>query len=866
MSNKNKQLHKATGRGGNKTSLAADAANITQANQAQAMATNAAALPGGQGRPMAQAQAYASAWGNGALFSPGQPQRPIYEMEEGTRVFDYQAGVNLYITPRSGYGLMPFTMLRNFADYCEEVRIVIEAFKREIRSMEWAIQKLDNKDKTDYSPEQKRLTQFWSHPDGATEFDAWLNACLEDVLVLDALTLWLEPGPGGSIGAVQQIDGATIRPLLDMRGRVPLAPTPGYMQAIKGQNWTWFTSDFLMYTPFNAGINSPYGRSPTEYIITTINTSLQRKLSAMQYWNQTNVPEALVGLPDEWNVENIQQFQDYFDALLVGNTDVLRRIKFMPVKGGQMPVHEFRRPESGTVMDEWVLKMASWAFGFLPSEFGIVGGAGLGGKGFLDGQENVMYRFGVGPIIQYIQNVITTIIQRQTAAPLGFRFVNIGPTEDKKAQAELDEIHLRNGIIDLNVLREKAGQKPWPNVKPFFLVGNTPILLDDLFTPPEPPAPVYITSPAAATSIGRPTDDGDYINTSDEPAADDADPVDDVIDGQVIKMALGQWKLKAQRRVSDGRPALCDPPTMTKGVLSADLVSAVKTLLQQTGPSAIDQGFNLWQVGRQMARAQLLKKKPVTSNQHPTATRNKLERDMAAALARVFAKLGKAPALKVDSVAQAKDLAGGGKFWAEFRQAVADELTPLLERGVSIGLDEAQNDPLFTVKKMAKAKPAPKPKAKLGINWDLVSTDARDWAAKYAGQLVDKIETVTKDKIRAAVAGFIDTSQDIPDLARTIGQLINDPKRAQMIAQTESTRSFAEGNTRAWKAQGVQGRKWFNVEDQKVCPICQSLGGQVAAIGDPFKDDDGNEYDNPPGHPGCRCYVQPVEVVGDDEE
>lgn len=606
MSNKSKQrLYKAAGRGGGKrVSMAADAANITQAQQAQTMASTQAQAPGqpALGRPAA----YAAAWGGNALFGPGQPQRPIYEMEEGARLFDYQAGVNLYITPRAGYGLVPFTMLRNFAEFCEEVRIVIEAFKREIRSMEWAIEKLDVKDKTDYSAEQKRLKDFWTRPDGVTEFDAWLNSCLEDVLVLDALTLWLEAGPGGTIGAVQQIDGATIRPLLDGRGRVPVAPVPGYMQAVKGMNWTWFTNEFLMYAPFNAGINSPYGRSPTEYILTTINTSLQRKLSAMQYWNQTNVPEALVGLPDEWNVENIQQFQDYFDALLVGNTDVLRRIKFMPVKGGQMPVHEFRRPESGTVMDEWVLKMASWAFGFLPSEFGIVNGAGLGGKGFLDGQENVMYRFGVGPVIQYIQNLITTIVQRQTAAPLGFRFINIGPTEDKKAQAELDEIQLRNGVIDLNVLREKAGQKPWPNVKPFILVGNTPILLDDLFSPPAPPAPVYITSPAAAAQLQKPVDDGDYINTSDEP--DDVDDDDDgpPPDPAVIKMALGQWKTKAQRRVADGRPALCDPPEIARGVLPVDLVTAVKTLLQESGPSAIDQGFSLWKVA---GRMDLVKKK-----------------------------------------------------------------------------------------------------------------------------------------------------------------------------------------------------------------------------------------------------------------
>ncbi len=419
MSNKNnKRISKAT----NPRAAGATTTDMSAVATRAATAVATIAAPAVVDKPAA----WAAAWETSRMFGPGTPNRPTYDMDDGARIFDYQAGVNLYITPRSGYGLFPFSMLRNFADLCEEVRIVIEAFKREIRSMEWDIVKTVPGDKGDYSAEARRLKAFWNTPDGVTEFDAWLNAVLEDMLVTDAVTLWLE-GDGRNITAVQQIDGATIRPLLDGRGRIPTAPIPGYMQAIKGMNWTWFTSEFLLYRPFNTSVTSPYGKSPIEYIITTINTSLLRKLSAVKYWDQTNVPEALVGLPDSMPLEAVTKFQDYFDTLLAGNIDKLRRIKFMPVQSGSMPVHEFRRPDGTTVADEWMLKMASWAFGFLPSEFGIVNGAGLGGKGFLEGQENTMYRFGVGPVIQYVQNLITTIVQRQTNAPLGFRFVNVGP-------------------------------------------------------------------------------------------------------------------------------------------------------------------------------------------------------------------------------------------------------------------------------------------------------------------------------------------------------------------------------------------------------------------------------------------------------
>lgn len=215
----------------------------------------------------------------------------------------------------------------------------------------------------------------------------------------------------------------------------------------------------------------------------------------------------------------------------------------------------------------------------------------------------------------------------------------------------------------------------------------------------------------------------------------------------------------------------------------------------------------------------------------------------------------------VASVDDAQRLAGPGDYWDAFGQIVASALTPALERGAAIGVDEAQHVDTFKLAKVDIQTAGQGGAAALGINWDLVNTQARDWASAYSAQLVRRIADVTRARIQAAVTSFIDTSEDIPDLARRIRKIIDDPRRALLIAQTESTRSFAEGNTLAWTAQGIQGRKWFNVEDSLVCPICRHLGGQVAKLGQPFKGPDGQDIDNPPGHPGCRCYVQPVEVV-----
>ena len=176
--------------------------------------------------PSRMAQAYAGVWGTGGIFAPGTPYPPFTGDDEKPRVFDYQSGINLYMMPRAGYGQMPFGQLKNFADTSDAVRIVIEAVKREIRSLEWDIQKADPGDDNDYSADITMLRAFWKMPDGVTEFDGWCNAVLEDMLVYDAVSLWVDQDAGGNVLSVEQIDGATIRPLLDQRGRTPRPPAP----------------------------------------------------------------------------------------------------------------------------------------------------------------------------------------------------------------------------------------------------------------------------------------------------------------------------------------------------------------------------------------------------------------------------------------------------------------------------------------------------------------------------------------------------------------------------------------------------------------------------------------------------------------
>jgi len=924
----------------------------------------------GAGGVGAGAAAYAQSW-QSAQFGPGAPTNPVRPLDEQPRVFDFPPGINLYMTPRGGYGLLPFSQLRSFASLCEEVRIVVESIKREIRALEWDFVPRKKGDKTNYDKDKDALREFWEKPDGQRDFDSWLNSVLDDMLVIDAPSLWLHM-EGDALTSVDQIDGALIRPLLDARGKTPTAPLPAYVQMIKGQVWQWFTNERLVYKPFNANITSPYGTSPIEFMIIRINQALRKKFSDAQYWDQTNVPEAILGLPADWTTEQISTFQEYFDALLVGDTAKLRRLKFLPSNGTNLPVYEFRRPAETTVFDEWMLKLACWCFGFTPAELGIVSGGGLGGKGFMEGAENTQYRLGFGPMVQYVESLITSIVRMQTKAPLAFKFMNIGPQEDQVKDAQLGEIELRNGIIDMNVWREKRGQPPIPNVKPFMLINGVPVFADELFAvkpvanadgadgaqnaqaapaAAEQPAPVakadapkteaaagagdgnepakalaeeastiqatalngaQITSlsglvtavaagelpyesarnlievafptiapekieailapvknakPAEAQPTQPPPPAAEVNTTETDEGDDKADDKADEVPPDFVKMALDQWREKCRRRLWDKKQADCEPPGVAKGALAPVLQRTLRQALKAAMTiDQVDQAFVRairWEsLGPKALGRSLVPMLGKASEGHPTSGRNTLEARLQEWLAAVFAALvNDLPAFDEDDSETAvnKLLADDAPFWTAFIAALLPGLFKWLARMARLGVSEVRNpddgDGMFSVP----------PKIVASVSWDLVNDDARAWARSHAGELIRGITDVTRDRIRKALADSIKKGETMPDLVKRIMAVIDDRRRAEVIAATESTNAFSAGNEVAWTAAGIWGSQWFTAQDEFVCEVCGPLAGQIRPLGQPFiHPETKEEIKQPSAHPRCRCYRQPVVNKPDD--
>lgn len=149
----------------------------------------------------------------------------------------------------------------------------------------------------------------------------------------------------------------------------------------------------------------------------------------------------------------------------------------------------------------------------------------------------------------------------------------------------------------------------------------------------------------------------------------------------------------------------------------------------------------------------------------------------------------------------------------------------------------------------------------IGINydWSIVNAEALQFAARYTYDLVKDIDSTTVDILRRQVSSFIETP------GMTIGDLVESlpfgERRALTVAVTETTRAYAEGQ----KVAGEELKKdypdvrvtktWFTNNDEKVCEICMPFDGLTVNLDEPFVDEKNVEYDNPPAHPNCRCWL-----------
>lgn len=393
-------------------------------------------------------------------FDAGEPLAPVAQQAEGRR-FDYEPFYNVgHSKPREREAI-DFAQLRALADNYDVLRLVIEKRKDQMEGLKWTIQKRDIASTANNESQRKdrkvdEAIAFFQSPDKEHTWADWLRILLEDLFVIDAPCIYPRKTLGGDLYALEVIDGATIKRVLDNTGRLPAPPDTAYQQILHGMAAVDYTADELIYRSRNNRSYKVYGYSPVEQIIMTVNIALKRQLHALEYYTAGSVPDALVGVPETWPADDIQRFQEYWDLLLSGETAERRKMRFVP---GELSRNfkETKQPPLKDVYDEWLARVVCFAFSVEPTPF-----VAQVNRSVAETSREQSLSDGMSSLKNWVKALLDDVLARYMDMA-AYEFVwQEEESLNPKEQAEIYAIYKNAGILTADEIRAELGKEPLP--------------------------------------------------------------------------------------------------------------------------------------------------------------------------------------------------------------------------------------------------------------------------------------------------------------------------------------------------------------------------------------------------------------------
>lgn len=462
------------------------------------------------------------------MFSPGYPMSPANEtQEEGVRQYEYPQGANIVLKPRQAEGLTPFEWMINIADVYDTLNMAILYKQEEMAALDWEIVPKDEKK----PPSQAQLSEAEDRLErpagigapGKHRFAQWITAIIWEMLVTDATSVFINRSRGGDVLSWDLVDGSTIKPLIDGRGRLPMNGAPQYQQILYGRPFWEGTGDELLYTPKNVRARSAYGRSPTEMLVLTINRALRRQTFDISYYTDGNIPDALVPAPAEWSEDQIEKMQDWFDNH-VSKTKQRRKMWFLPSKNGRIAPYQFKQPIPDADIEKFLDQRTFAMLGVVQQALGFVDDVNRANGGQM---ENTELRRRL-PTMRFLSGVINDLFFGANLPDCRIQFAGEKPEEDKLRQAQVDDIQLKNGSLSIDDVLARDGRKT--TGQRFLYLGTGPIpfppsdeQLKAALEPPKTPEELANITTQSQTAILKAKTEADAKN----PAANDGASTDD---------------------------------------------------------------------------------------------------------------------------------------------------------------------------------------------------------------------------------------------------------------------------------------------------------------------------------------------------
>ncbi len=435
--------------------------------------------------------------GQTSLFSPGVPlpTQPGANPQGMPVQYRFPISYNTFPVDRSqGMPDIPsFEQLRRFAKMysgiglCERFWLdMVPRMTLNIKlKKEYADQGAEEKD---YQKEISFFRNFFDKPDGRNDLHTWIRKALREQTQIDELYIYKHRKRGGKMLGLWIVDGSQMKPLLDDWGMQPDAPAYAYQQYPWGIPGMQYSSDMMIHYQETPAAETPYGTSRVERIIFEVNQALKKKKKDMGYFTEGNQPFAFMEVPEDpkWTPDEIDSFQQSFDALNAGNPQQQNRIKFLQPGMKYQPIEQY---QILTDFDLFLLKIACAIYGVPPSEFGFVEDSSLSSSG--ESQEDVVYRRTIEPLALVYAMIITGSMNNDFPPEchgemFEAEFSGYAEKDDEQKTATAITTYTGAGVLGLTDAAKLANlpvDPDAPQIGRVYMSAQGPVFLDDVATP-----------------------------------------------------------------------------------------------------------------------------------------------------------------------------------------------------------------------------------------------------------------------------------------------------------------------------------------------------------------------------------------------
>ncbi len=203
-------------------------------------------------------------------------------------------------------------------------------------------------------------------------------------------------------------------------------------------------------------------------------TDLRFQQHFLEYFTAGTLPSGFMQAPaDLSDPAQVAELQETWDALMIGDQEMLRRIRFVPFGSTFTPVKNSDFDEKFPL---YLMRRVAASYGVTPANLGFTETVN---RATSDTQVDIQWRVGSMPIIRHVEDVINLFVAQQLGLRARLRFDKGQEVEDRLMTMQAHQGYVNMGALALDEVRAELG-KPIDRSRPsprFVMTGAGPVPL-----------------------------------------------------------------------------------------------------------------------------------------------------------------------------------------------------------------------------------------------------------------------------------------------------------------------------------------------------------------------------------------------------